>query len=256
VTIAAGILCSDGIVLGADTEHTGAIKQPGAKVWGLRLDNDHPIRAGLVGAGDSVLLRAARDRIANALAKNIRTAGKLVEAVEDQMVAMFQKHVFPHPGFRDNTFGLSLVFGVSDDKGCFLYDSSSTSFAQVDKYTCVGSGSDLGSYLLEKLMGSGSITSDVGVATMVYVLEQTKKYGLYCGGDSYILTIAKNGAIDYVSLDEVQLIEAAFQKGDPGSAVLVAAAEFRLRKMTSAKPPMVPPRRNAKTKRPNVRKAN
>ncbi|HEY7058706.1 MAG TPA: hypothetical protein VH458_19375, partial [Vicinamibacterales bacterium] len=68
MTIAIGILCQDGVVIAADTEHTGAIKQPGSKVWGIAPDNadKNPLRVALAGAGDSVLLRSARDRVGEA----------------------------------------------------------------------------------------------------------------------------------------------------------------------------------------------
>lgn len=60
MTIAAGFVCRNGLVLCADTEYTGSTKHSGAKLWAR---SDGPLGLAIVGAGDPVLIRLARDRI-------------------------------------------------------------------------------------------------------------------------------------------------------------------------------------------------
>ena len=65
MTIAAGFVCSDGVVLGADTQVTGqTIKYSRDKVWVLSApDASHCVA--MAGAGDAVLIRALRDHLAS-----------------------------------------------------------------------------------------------------------------------------------------------------------------------------------------------
>jgi 20S proteasome alpha/beta subunit len=211
MTIAIGILCQDGVVIAADTEHTGAIKQPGSKVWGIAPDNadKNPLRVALAGAGDSVLLRSARDRVGEAIRDRVRTRQQATTVIERQLGKLYAQHVYPYPNFDGSGHSVRLVLGIRDAKGASLYETSATAMAKVDSFTSVGAGENLGAYILETLSGpqDRGRTMDVGIVLATYVLQQVKKYSLYCGGDSYILTLSHAGELEYIDLEEIAFIE-------------------------------------------------
>jgi 20S proteasome alpha/beta subunit len=229
MTIAIGVLCSDGIVLGADTEYTGAIKQPGAKVWGIHAEpSDGSVSCGLAGSGDGILLRSMRDRIGNAL-NGATTHADVVSVVEEQVVQLYQKHVFPNPAFNDKNQAVNLVIGARDKNSFGLYETSGSALAASERYACVGYGSDLGSYLLETLLDKKPPTTLIATALVTYVIKQAKAYSLYCGGDTYILTMQHEGELSYVPLMHIALMERQFVDADtPKASISLAAAGLLL----------------------------
>jgi hypothetical protein len=242
MTIALGVLCQDGIVLAADTEHTGSIKLPGPKVWAMANGDtvqNADVRLGLAGAGDSVLLRSARDKIAHRLSHDVRTADDAVDAVEAQLIALFGKHVYPFPNFSENR-QLSLILGLHDATGCRLYENSTTALARVDFHVCAGWGADLGNYLLQTLIGEKFMPFVGVVGIAVYTLMQVKQYSPYCGGNSHVLIINNSGGMGYVSDDGIAQMESGFRGFD------LPSFAFRDRAYTEAikwfdKPPVVSP---------------
>src|SRR5882762_5954259 len=71
VTIATGILCSDGVVLCADSLETFRYsKTYGPKIFELQLPQQ-PFKVVLTGAGDSVFIDALQDKMTSALSLNI-----------------------------------------------------------------------------------------------------------------------------------------------------------------------------------------
>src|SRR5688572_2006464 len=59
VTIAAGFICSDGVVLAADSQYTGVNRRDAAKIWHF---GDTNVVA-MAGAGDATLIRRAKYEI-------------------------------------------------------------------------------------------------------------------------------------------------------------------------------------------------
>jgi 20S proteasome alpha/beta subunit len=230
MTIAAGILCSDGVVLGADTEFTGPIKHSGSKIWGV-VPNGLRVRCLMAGAGDVILLRSMRDKLAAAPAfDKAKNREETVACIEDQMAGLFQRHVFPNPTYTDRNQALSLVFGLRDSEGCGLYETSGTAVAKSERYACIGYGSDLGSYLLETLLESEPAILN-GIATMIYVLKQAKKYSLYCGGDSHLFVLRKNGEVSCVDPQRTVAIERLYASSSASStrlALLRGARQLEL----------------------------
>lgn len=224
VTIAAGIFCSNGIVIGADTEHTGAIKIPGPKVWGMGLP-DSQLRVGISGAGDSALLRSVGERMTR-LVGEVGDAPSAIDKTEEMLAKLHARHVYSHPGARDGSYGLQLLLGLRDESSFFLYETSASVLSRVDSYACIGSGADLGSYLCETWLGGNTPSIAVAIPVMVYLLQQVKKYSLMCGGDSHVLMMGFNGHVAYLTADETHYIERQFKPNDPSSVVLLAAEEY------------------------------
>src|SRR6266567_8616567 len=91
MTIAAGVVCSDGIVLAADTEHTRPFvaKYQKPKVF-ISPDNN----LGVTGAGTSDYIKVAFDK----LCEKIKVPSGPLEArrnVEDVIAKMHEQHIVP-----------------------------------------------------------------------------------------------------------------------------------------------------------------
>jgi hypothetical protein len=95
MTIAIGLLCSDGIVLGADREvslYTLKVREPKAHVL-----KRVALQIGLVGAGSSDLIKLATQELDRKLVDRM-TADEVREVIDDLATEIHQRHVLPNPG--------------------------------------------------------------------------------------------------------------------------------------------------------------
>ena len=167
MTIAAGFVCRDGIVLGADTQVTGqTIKYSRDKVWVLSApDASHCIA--MAGAGDSVLIRALRDHLASydqsgrpqlaeALFRLSAIAGGLQQRPLDQLVKGLQRslqkfyetHIYTYPTWETTPYRqLQFLLAIQIDGEAALFEHSAATLGWVDTCACIGSGSDIGHYI-------------------------------------------------------------------------------------------------------------
>src|SRR5687768_4108858 len=105
MTIAAGILCDDGIVLCADSEvslSTFKLTALKAFIGGPR---DAPLRAAVVGAGNSDMIELAKQKIASKL----MTATTINEAwggIADAMTDVYSSYMYPDPESHKRDFDL------------------------------------------------------------------------------------------------------------------------------------------------------
>src|SRR5262245_62171423 len=109
MTIAAGFVCSDGVVLCADTELTASYKQQGQKLW---LHTYDTLSVVLTGAGDYVLLK-----LANSMLSARVKAGMTVSDVEGQIgevvTEIVSTHVDTAPQWQvASGYDIALLVGV------------------------------------------------------------------------------------------------------------------------------------------------
>jgi 20S proteasome alpha/beta subunit len=201
MTIAAGFVCSDGLVLAADTLYTGENKRQGAKLW---LIPHKDVWVTLAGAGSAVLIRRMRDEIKHELKRQSPdTERQIVQLIESVLYPLYVKHVKPDP-FDASLDCLVGIRTVSD--GCSLYESDKTALGRVDVSQCIGCGTSLGLYFADHFFES-TMPLQWGRVVAAHLLQQTKMYARDCGGESHILEVPAVGEPTYVAPAVIEALE-------------------------------------------------
>ena len=231
MTIAAGFLCSDGVVLAADTQFTGALKQQGLKIWEIT-GPELTYTIAMAGAGDAGLIHALRDRLRQLVqpgvlgirplemsalmtAFGIRGSQMSVDTVADDLQSkylkpFFDEHVLSYPQWQDSR-PLQFLLTIRVGQRIQLYMNSAATLGSVDAMACIGSGSDLGGYLQETLF-TPNTDMQMGRRIAAHLLKHVKRYSLWCGGDSTIMSIPINGQPSFMTKKEVRRAESWMQR--------------------------------------------
>lgn len=118
MTLALGIACADGVVLGVDTELTidyGKRPWPKIHVLPTPMDADYAIVAASAGHADSV--RNATDSIFDQFSKLSEaqpSMRQIKKAIEDGLIEVYNRHIFPLPSQEErNEMDFTLLLAVS-----------------------------------------------------------------------------------------------------------------------------------------------
>jgi len=202
VTIAAGFQCTDGIVLCADTELTIGVglKRSGEKVW-IHQGPIAPCAVVITGAGSFSYLEMLSEKIFDAIKKTM-TLVDIRAVVEREVKAIHTEHLFLFPD-QDNRPQVAILLAARDKTGALmLLQSYETAVSLVEHFQVLGTGTELGSYLAESVIGvtPNQIAMPVALAKLVaaYLLEQTKSYVPGCGKDSVIAVLKATGEADFI----------------------------------------------------------
>lgn len=188
MTIAAGFLCTDGILLCADTEHTGwAAKSHHSKV-------DHfEVPGGKVCfalSGASALAWSAIQECSKQL--QAAPSNDLVADIETILDAEYRRNVLGHPNYTD--FDYSLLLGIwIPNEHPRLYFTTATAITEVKEFQCIGIGAELASYLIRP--GFYGLTLRSAAALAAYTLGSVKDSIRGCGGMSIYVLLRNDGTV-------------------------------------------------------------
>ena len=208
MTIAAGYRFDTGILLCAVSQYTGAAKTNETKIFAIR---QYAATVVLVLTGRSTFGRRAFERIRDgilAIPEDQLTRGKMQDAIEFALRDIFNNHIYTHPDWgRSNAPELSFVIGLySPIDGDFLFSTDETICAEMPDHVCMGSGSYLGDFLSRMYKGRNQLFREV-VDLAIYILQQTKSYDAYCGGNSEFIVLWDDGDISEIQHLDVTLGE-------------------------------------------------
>jgi 20S proteasome alpha/beta subunit len=211
VTIAIGVLCSDGIVLAADTQESvdeySKISRP--KVFQLSLADDR-VKAVLAGAGDSVFIDALRGKLESALDRADLTCDSLESKAEAAIVSYY-RNIWPlYATQRDRPEG-DLLIGLRGPDGIRLLHADGPLVRRVDSYESVGFGTVFSTYHLDKLF-TPTMDVEMTAAVAIHVLDVVKKNVEFCGGDTHVFVISANGEIEQKDEAYIESKAASFEK--------------------------------------------
>jgi 20S proteasome alpha/beta subunit len=220
MTIAAGFVCADGIVLCADTqETTGYTKNNTEKI---RHWKDDGLCIAITGAGDAELIETVGERIQHALVweyspKEIRWTDQVRDIIQQEISSAFERYIAPYAAFpRDDWPGCDLLIVVTvknevNNYEC-LFKASGTTVRQIEfGGDCVGSGLILAKSLMERFCSS-FMDLDELVLAMCYVMFQTKKWVEGCGGNTdLIVSSFSRDLFGGISSRDIESLEEQFE---------------------------------------------
>ena len=196
VTIAAGFVCSDGLVVACDLEITEAtIKRVGGKSTSVAFGKDSAIA--ITGSGRYDLLAFACEQ----LTKDIQ--GATIDEVEDwlrrRMRELYKMYIRPCYDTAELDSVLQLLVGIVVAGEKRIYISNRNVLRRTGPYDFTGAGRDLAFYLAERSKPVDGIPSlqETGKRSRELIREVSKNVP-GCGQDVTVIAIGQNGCISYL----------------------------------------------------------
>jgi hypothetical protein len=209
MTIAAGFVCADGMLLCADRQFTGQVKLPGTKLWDHR---DGDLRILTASAGDAALMRLAEEGITD----GVNSQTSLIDAREGIEAVLERLHIdyIDKRIAIDPSYGVDLIVAIRTIDGFELLEHQAWAVVPVERtrgFACIGSGSILGTYVADQLFHPGQTAAGTAVVA-THVLQIAKRYDPWCGFGSDIRALAGTGDSIDMSVTSVAQIEGFFDE--------------------------------------------
>jgi 20S proteasome alpha/beta subunit len=190
MTVAAGYVCDEGVVLCADTQETipGYTKTHTDKVLVAQCAGMNLVFAGA--GNNAIQIDEAIHEISSRVTASIPENGAALNSVlRNTLEMLFPKAHYPRPNGQE----VDLLMAVQTDKEVDLYRISDCNIAPVKMHACIGSGVILGAQLLERHYDRKVQLSEAAIISS-YVLYHVKKWVDGCGGNTDIALVPKGSA--------------------------------------------------------------
>jgi 20S proteasome alpha/beta subunit len=190
MTIAAGFVHRDGVLLCADTQHESSVNRLHAKklfAFGCKFGN-----LGIAYAGNSAFARAVI-QIMQAKLDTLPVNDPL-PAIRRIVDKEYRRLVYQHPHFgQDPTLDFGFVFAVQKaGEKVRLYSTEQVAVLESNPYKIIGVGEILGNVLVHSNYLVG-MNFDYALLHAVYALGIVKAYVPGCGGLSLMRDIRNDG---------------------------------------------------------------
>lgn len=222
MTIAAGFVCSDGIILAADTQETivGYTKNSTEKI---RIWGDQGLGIAITGAGDTDLIETIGPEIERALyvdyaPKEVRFPEDVKAIIQNTMADSFTKYIRPYASFpKDDRPWCELLVAVSvknevNEYECLFKVAGTTAREVTFGAECIGSGLILAKSLIERFYNS-FMSMDEALLAACYIMHQTKKWVDGCGGNTDLLisSVRKHNIFTTIGSRDIERVEEQFE---------------------------------------------
>ncbi len=217
MTIALGLVGTDGIVIAADTEESyGAMKNNTTKI--LTVSSVGPDGKAKPSDGACVITNAGDSGYASALAEKLahvfmshRTAmtPALQEAFEECLATFYAKHVIPFVNFPDDERpAVEMLVACCLNKVYRLFFNDKSVMAPVIRYRAVGMGGPFAEHLLERLYRPAP--TKILEVLAAYVVFLTKKSIRSCGKFTQIISLRGEGELLHWCDSDLDSLEKTF----------------------------------------------
>jgi hypothetical protein len=227
MTIAAGFVCREGILLCADTEQTDwAMKLHGSKVGHFQFPGGQLAYAY---SGNTRFAFSAIHKCRKELESGV--TGDALAHIETILDVEFRRNAFEHPDYSKDKAGIGYQFILAlriEDAPFRMYVTTETAIHQVSEYDCIGFGEYLAHYLIRPWWVGGLPIHSV-LSMAAYALTGTKEYVPGCGGVLVYLVLMHDGRVGVLTSHHPGASENVerFAKGYD------AAAQYLLKEMAS-----------------------
>jgi len=202
MTIAAAMMCSDGIVLCSDTlEAVGSVHRSVEKLKELPLASDD-IKAVLVcSTDDGVFCDALIERISDALDRCNGTFPSARKAIEDATLKYCTEiwKVYPN---QENRPTAQMLIGLKTADDLRLLNLSTPTVSPIEGWEFIGYGSMLGIYKAGQYRLKG-IPTDTAAPIIAYIVDVVKENVQYCGRSTSLAILHADGGIEHKSQEYI-----------------------------------------------------
>ncbi len=209
LTIAIGVIASDGIVIAADRqESSGYQKTDEGKITGMWKAN--PFGSVIItGSGASSSLDSISAKLRSWFHDESISDRQFPEGLELSHRTFYESNVMPIARYDNERVDYSLIVGYASPRTRKIWYTDALNLVEVEDYWAVGMGAPAAKAILSKLWLPLPVSEAVNLAA--FALSEVKASTDYCGLGSD-LTYTTAGQMVSVSDDDVEEMERAFAK--------------------------------------------
>lgn len=240
MTIALGIMASDGVVLAADTQESvpGYWKIDQGKILGGTTWNLGPpsYKAAWLfsGAGNAGYVDALIQRLQGLVGERPADADEAELRIQALVQTFHAEHVAP---FTADVPQVYMLVGAQCNHSTGLWTTEKSTIARYHHYAAVGIGNHYAKSILNRLWAYRALDVAGTVALAAYVVFQTKAFIEGCGNftDIYFLTNNDVGKIPRTRIDRMEQVFRGYSTElEPTALRYAFGADGELRSTTTA----------------------
>ncbi len=193
MSIAFGIPCMDGVVIGVDLQYTkDVVKTAGPKLFPLYKFYDGKTYSVLIaGVGNSISAKKVVELFDESLPADF-TFTDFVSYAEGILLAFHERYIVPLIS-GDTRCDCQLMFAVRINRECRLYVANGLMVAQQNEAVCMGEGYYIGDYLLDNFLPRTSRTVEVASQFVAHSIHAAKDYITSVGKGTSIHVLREDG---------------------------------------------------------------
>jgi hypothetical protein len=212
MTIALGVMCDDGVVLGVDLQYTqDATKTPGQKMFWLCPGKPYSVLIAAAGNPDSAKEVAAlsESSILATYPDSLPTTDQIKACIQAALKRVYFEHIDPAPVKERYGLQCDLLVGIRVGYDVSLFHSNRTLLVQDKDTKCLGIGLFFSNYALASMLPLMP-SVDIAAQVVTYTIALAKDFVEGIGHGSDVHMLYSNGRHDSFTLPEQQEIESAF----------------------------------------------
>ena len=209
MTIAAGFVCSDGVLLCAGTQQTygaGYVELPLEKIRTLE---DPDCALAITGTGNSALLEMAIERIIERVKdKSPHSLNRAKKIIAATLLKLHKNQLRHYPGPSSATLLKLLIAIKPRSEPCTLLHVEGTALHEVSSRFILGDAS------LDQLAGAlhhPALSLRQTVLIALHTLQVARRVSASASSQSHLVALKNDGGLVYQQLDENVAIERALQ---------------------------------------------
>lgn len=215
MTLALGVLCTGGVVLGVDTKISvdgGKIGRPKIQVFWEALP-DYNVVSASCGHADSI--ESARVEIAEELEKfkgKKPVVREIRKAISEALSRVYVQHIDPLPSVEERgLMDFTLLLAIRIGRTARLFRTNRAQVVEQTSRWCIGSGKEFSDYIFDLLLDNNP-TTELAAQLAVYVIDVTKEHVEGVGHFTDVHIIQSDGRHWSIFAPEVKEIESGFDE--------------------------------------------
>jgi hypothetical protein len=192
MTIAAGMICSGGIIFGADTEESAGDEMR-ARVHKIPSRLNAP-PAFITGSGGGHFIDTAVERIYDCLDREApKTTAAVGDLIRNTVLTLYKEEFAFHPLKEHTTIDLLVAVKPEEEKKAVAWSISGTSIHRMRPMEIAGCGGAIRSFADH--FYAPDMPIGLGVLAMAQILHLAKKTVQGVGGESYVQWLRDDGGL-------------------------------------------------------------
>jgi hypothetical protein len=202
MTICAGMLCFDGIVLCADTlESVGSVHRSVEKLVELKISSDAMKAVVVCATDDGIFSDALIERISESLNRSNGTYASARKAIESATLEYCKEiwEAYDAPQIKPTA---AMLIGLKTADDLRLLHLSTPTVRAIETWEFIGYGAELGIYKAGQY-GLKDMPTDTAAPIIAYIVDIVKNNVPFCGRSTSLAVLHADGNVEHKSQDYI-----------------------------------------------------
>jgi hypothetical protein len=197
MTIALGVLCSDGVVIGVDLEYTqDFMSSTGPKIFWLpkNLDSRYFVLIAASGNPDSAkeFVEYLDSHLAERFPSGVATLKEIKVAIRDSLKRIWFEHIDSAPANERRGLACDFLIAIRVGTKINLFRTNRTMMPEIKDWACSGLGLYLANYLVDRILPRHPTTA-LAAQVVSHVIDAAKEHIQFVGKGSDIHVLPRVG---------------------------------------------------------------